>query len=264
MCLVAVARARPLQEIRGPGTVAFDAETVDAYEIGLKTRLMDGALTLNFAVYLNEYENFQLNTFNGIQFVVTTVPEVTSQGAEVDMMWRTPIEGLSIQGGVAYTDATYGEDCAPIATCGGWVAQNRNPITGDLTLARLPGAQLTNAPEWTATTAFTYERPVFNGSLMGLAYIDARYVDDQNTGSDLRPSKIQPAYTLVNARLGVGALDESWALEFWARNLLDEEYAQIMFDAPLQFLQPVLPVSGLRGAFLGDPRTYGVTLRARY
>ncbi len=230
----------------------FDPELVDAYEVGLKTGWFDGALILNLAVYQNEFENFQLNTFNGIQFVVTTVPEVTSEGAELDIIWRMPIEGLSFQGGVAYTDATYGED-------DGWVAANRNPITGDLTLARLPNSQLTNAPEWTATGAFTYERPIFD-TMRLLAYVDARYVDDQNSGSDLRPSKLQPSYTLVNARLGIGDVNEHWSLEFWARNLTDEEYGQIMFDVPLQ----QGTAGPTQGAFLGDPRTYGVTLRARY
>ena len=242
----------------GAPNTAFDAEVVDAYEIGLKTSWFDNALLLNLAIFQNNFENFQLNTFNGIQFVVTTVPEVTSEGAELDYMWRTPLEGLSLQGGVAYTDATYGNDCAPINTCGGWVQQNRNPITGELTLARLPGAQLTNAPEWTATTAITYERPI--GSLVLLGYFDARYVDDQQTGSDLRPSKLQPSYTLYNARIGIGSQDERWSLEVWGRNIFDEEYAQIMFDVPLQ-LGSFGPT---QGAFLGDPATYGVTLRARY
>ncbi|MGD9816593.1 MAG: TonB-dependent receptor [Hyphomonadaceae bacterium] len=244
----------------GTPDTSFNAELVDAYEVGLKTAWFGGALLLNFAAYHNEYENFQLNTFNGIQFVVTTVPEVISDGAELDMIWRTPIEGLSIQGGVAYTDARYGSDCTPVATCGGWVAANRNPITGDMTLARLPDNQLTNAPEWTATAAFTYERPIFNGTMLGLAYLDARYVDDQNTGSDLRPSKVQPAYTLFNARIGIGDINERWSLELWGRNIFDEEYAQIMFDVPLQQGS----AGPTQGAFLGDPATYGLTLRVNY
>lgn len=240
--------------VGGAPNSSFDAEIVDAYEIGLKTQWFDNALLLNVAVFRNEFENFQLNTFNGIQFVVTTVPEVISEGVEVDFLWRTPLEGLSIQGGVAYVDAVYGDNST------GWVAANRNPITGEQTLALLPGSQLTNAPQWTATAALTYERPLFNGSMLGLAYLDARWVDDQNTGSDLRASKVQPAYALVNARLGLSSINQTWSLEFWARNLLDEEYAQIMFDVPLQ-----LGAGGpSQGAFLGDPRTYGVTLRARY
>jgi outer membrane receptor protein involved in Fe transport len=243
----------------GAPNLQFDAELVDAYEVGLKTGWFGNDLLFNVAVFHNEYENFQLNTFNGVQFVVTTVPEVISDGAEVDVIWRLPIEGLSFQGGVAYTDATYGSDCTPVHTCGGWVSQNRNPITGEPTLALLPNSQLTNAPEWTGTAAFTYERPLF-GSLVGLFYVDARYVDDQNTGSDLRASKLQPAYTLVNARIGIGDMNEHWSLEFWGRNITDEEYGQIMFDVPLQLGSG----GAAQGAFLGDPATYGVTLRAHF
>lgn len=237
----------------GAPDTSFDAEMVDAYEIGLKTGWFGNALLLNLAIYQNEFENFQLNTYNGIQFVVTTVPEVTSEGAELDLIWRTPMEGLSFQGGLAYTEATYGPD-------NGWVAANANPITGEQTLARLPNANLTNAPEWTATGSVTYERPIFNGSLLGLAYLDARLVGEQNTGSDLRPSKLMPEYALVNGRIGIGDINERWSLELWGRNILDEDYAQIMFDVPLQ----QGTAGPAQGAFLGDPRTYGVTLRARY
>jgi outer membrane receptor protein involved in Fe transport len=235
-----------------PGT-PFAAELVDSFEVGLKTQWFDRALTLNGAVFHSVFENFQLNTFNGVQFTVTSAPEVISDGAEIDMIWRTPIRGLTMQGGVSYVDARYGDDT-------GLVASNANPITGELTLARLPGSQLTNAPEWTATTALTYRRPLFNGSLAGLAYLDARWVDDQNTGSDLRPSKLQPAYTLVNGRIGIGSLDERWSLELWGRNLFDEDYAQIMFDVPLQ----QGAAGPTQGAFLGDPRSFGVTFRARF
>ena len=68
--------------------------------------------------------------------------------------------------------------------------------------------------------------------------------------------KAQEAYTVANARLGIGASDRSWMLELWADNLTDEEYIQVGFDAPLQ--------ADAWNAFLGAPRTYGVTLRVRY
>lgn len=232
---------------------SFAPETVDAYEIGLKSAWFGNALILNLAGYHNEFDDFQLNTFNGIQFVVSTVPEVTVDGVELDAIWRTPIEGLSIQGGAAYNDAEYGDDT-------GWVAANRNPITGEATLGRLPNNQLTNSPLLTATAAFTYERPIFGGALTFLGYFDARYVGEQNTGSDLRLSKTQPEYTLANARIGLSSPDERWAFELWGRNIFDQEYAQIMFDAPLQ-----LGANGpTQAAFLGDPRTVGATLRVRY
>jgi iron complex outermembrane receptor protein len=79
-----------------------------------------------------------------------------------------------------------------------------------------------------------------------------------NSGSDLDVEKRQPSYTLVNARLGVSTMDERWTLELWGRNILDEEFTVINFDTPLQLITPTY------SSFLGDPRTYGVTLRTRF
>jgi iron complex outermembrane recepter protein len=217
---------------------SFAAETVDAYEFGVKTRLMDGDLLVNTAVYYQEFENFQLNTFTGISFIVASIPEVITQGAEVDVIWRTPIEGLSFQGGAAYTEAEYGSF----------------PAVGGIP-ARLPNSRLTNAPLWTATGSWTYERPL-GDNFVGLAYVDTRYTSNIVSGSDLAPAKRQPEYFLVNARLGLSTADDRWGVDLWARNLLDEEYTVINFDQPLQ--------TGSLGSFLGDPRTYGVTLRARF
>jgi outer membrane receptor protein involved in Fe transport len=76
---------------------------------------------------------------------------------------------------------------------------------------------------------------------------------------------MQDAYTVVNARYALGARDRTWAVEFWAQNLFDEEYVQVGFDAPLQNVSPQ-PGNAFNSfnAFLGAPRTYGVTLRLRY
>jgi iron complex outermembrane recepter protein len=239
------------------GDNAFGSETVDSWELGAKTAWANGDLILNGAVFSAQYQDFQLNRFTGVSFVVSSIPEVRSNGAELDLIWRAPWEGLSMQGGIAYADAQYG-DAGPWAVSG---------------LERLPNTSLTNSPLWTVANAITYEWPLFNDAITGLAYLDFRYMSDQNTGSDLHPSKEQPAYVIMNGRVGFRTADERYALEFWGRNLLDEDFAQIMYDPPLQFLRinnpnpalaPLVNVSGMRGAFLGDPRTYGITVRARY
>ena len=57
----------------------------------------------------------------------------------------------------------------------------------------------------------------------------------------------------------------------WAQNLFNKNYEQVAFDAPLQGTGTTrgveagfYPVSTqLYGAFLGEPRTFGVTLRAK-
>jgi len=73
---------------------------------------------------------------------------------------------------------------------------------------------------------------------------------------NLDPANVQDAYTLVNARVVFGRQDDRWNVELWSQNLTDAEYYQVAFDAPLQ--------TGSWNAFLGAPRTYGVTFRVKY
>jgi iron complex outermembrane recepter protein len=100
-----------------------------------------------------------------------------------------------------------------------------------------------------------YELPI-SGTLSLRTSVSEKYSSSYNTGSDLNPEKLQRAYGLLDARIGVGARDEKWALEFWGHNVTDKGYYQVAFDAPFQYHQI--------DAFLGDPRTFGVTLRGRF
>lgn len=235
--------------VGGAPNPQFDEETVDALEVGAKNTLLGGDLLFNVAGFYSFYNNFQLNTFNGFQFVVTAVPDVVTRGIELDYIWSTPVRGLTTQGGVALTDARYGDDST-------FVGENRNPVNGELSLFRLPGARLTNSPLWTYTQSFTYRKPLWNEAAGGLAYVDLRYVSPQSTGSDLDPTSRQPGYVIVNARLGLDFLQERLGLQVWARNLFDVDATQIGFNVPLQ--------TGARAAFLNDPRTFGGTVSLRY
>ena len=215
----------------------FGRELVDSYEIGFKNTLFDRSLLLNATLFYQDYQDFQLNAFNGLVFTVTSVPEVVSQGADVDFLWFTPVDGLTLNGGVTYADTAY--------------AKSTPAALG----ARLPGSRLSLAPLWSGSLALSYERNLTD-DLVGKAALNAKSVSSYNTGSDLAPIKNQPGFTTVNARLGLASQDKRWSVEAWAQNLLNEVYYQVAFDAPFQ--------PGSFDAFLGQPRTYGLTLRYTY
>ncbi|MGH8085585.1 MAG: TonB-dependent receptor [Lysobacter sp.] len=217
---------------------SFPGEFVDSYELGARTTWADGNLLLNATLFHQTYTDFQLNSFLGTSFVVRAIPEVVSQGIDAEAIWQTGFDGLLLQGGVMYADTQYGDDPLP-----------------DADLFLLPGNHASFAPLWSATGSLTYEQDI-GSNLMGRFNIGAKYTSDFNTGSDLDPQKAQDAYTVANARIGIGARDQGWMLELWAENLTDEEYIQVGFDAPLQ--------AGAWNAFPGAPRTYGVTMRVRY
>ena len=216
----------------------FPAETVDSYELGTKTNWLNRSLLVNATAFYEKFENFQLNTYTGISFVVASIPEVTSQGVDLDFLWLTGNRNLSFQGGVTYAETVYG-----------------NFTPGPGISPRLPNNTVSFAPRWSGSLSATYSRNL-TANLVWRTNVGAKTTSGFNTGSDLNPGKFQPGYTLVNARLGIGSENERWMLEAWGMNVLNRDYYQLYFDAPLQ--------TGTLDAYLGAPRTYGLTLRVSF
>lgn len=217
---------------------SFKGEFVDSYELGAKTTWADGNLLLNGTLFYQEYSDFQLNSFLGTSYVVRSIPKVESKGVELDLLWQTGLKGLMVQGGVTYADTRYGKDRLP-----------------DADLFLLPGNHISFAPLWSASASVTYQWDI-GSNLLGRLNVASKYMSDHNTGSDLSPEKEQSGYALVNARLGFGRQDKRWMVELWGQNLTNETYMQVGFNAPIQ--------PGNWNAFLGAPRTYGMTLRLQY
>ena len=215
---------------------SFKAETVDGYEIGAKTNLFERRLQLNASIYYQTVHDFQVNIFQGLSYAIFTVPEVVTKGLDLDFVWRTPVPGLRVQGGFSYNDAKYGNFALPA-------------------FPRVPGHQLQFAPLQSGNLAIDYEKELSESLVLRTnvtTFVSAHY----NTGGDLDPLRVQKGYTMVNGRIGLGARDERWTVEVWGRNLLDEHVVSTIFGSPFQ--------AGSYSAFMGEPRTYGATLRLQF
>jgi iron complex outermembrane recepter protein len=225
---------------------SFPRETVESFEAGIKTTLFDKTLRLNAAAFYQKYTDFQLNTFTGIQFVVTSLDKVVSKGVDVDFAWATPISGLTLAGGVTQ-DLTNIDNFGNALPdfCGGpgngCTARNNN--------------RLSFAPLWSGALSASYMLPL-SGTLGIRTSVEEKYNSSYNTGSDLDPRKIQQGFGLLNARIGLGAMDESWAIEAWGANLADKYYYAVAFDSPFQF--------NTISSYLGAPRTFGLTARVKF
>lgn len=265
----------------------FGAEKVNAYEVGVKFHSKH--LDVNVAAFRSSFENYQLNTFNGLTFEVTNVqgckdnlngadtdgsnatggcaadrlkPGVVSKGVELEYVLR-PVRGLTFSGGVTYLDSRYSKNL---------VGTGGRPLSA--VLFQLPGSR-TFGSEWSVSTAVSWT-PKLTDSLTGLVYLDSKIVSEINTGSDLDIEKVQPSYGLVNGRIGISGPNRSWSVEIWGQNLFNTKYQQIVADAPGQGSGTFRAVAaaattGLSGsanqlfiAFPGEPRTFGATVRFRY
>jgi len=211
---------------------SFRRETSQSVEIGFKGRFLSKRLALDVAAFDESFRNFQLNTFLGTNFVVNSVPHLESQGIEVES--RYLVGDFRLNAGLTYDEAVFGPEAVPGV-----------PL--------LANGTASFAPRWSGVYGLDYSHDF--GGYRFAATFSAKYNSDYNTGSDLSPIKVQPAYTLYNGRLSIGAPDESWTLELWGQNLTDELYYQVAFSAPFQ--------SGSYKAFLGQPRTVGLTLRLK-
>lgn len=225
------------------GQLEFEPEFTDAYEIGLKSTVLGGTTTVNLVAFYQEIHDYQLNAFNGFNFITRNIPEAISQGAELEISSR-PTDNLTINGGVVYTDAFY--DTTVVF----------NPLNpGPNTV--VAGTPFAFAPEWTVTGGIAYEQPL-GGNLRALFYLDGRYVSEYRTQTlnrDPVGRTDNEAYAIFNGRIGIGPDNERWSVELWGRNLTDETYYVGAFVPPLQNSFVVYP---------NEPATYGVTLRARY
>jgi iron complex outermembrane receptor protein len=83
--------------------------------------------------------------------------------------------------------------------------------------------------------------------------VDYSYRSNYYTTVSLSRYSLIPSYSLLNARIGVRALDGKLDLQLWGRNLFNKDYYQSLSAAN----------TGAITGTLGDPRTYGVTLRTR-
>jgi outer membrane receptor protein involved in Fe transport len=222
-----------------PNSIGFEPETVDSYELGMRSTILNGTTFFNVTLFYSQLHDYQLNAFNGTAFITRNIPEAISQGVEIDILSRLT-RNLTIQGGINYTDAFNDSTVA------------FSPSPADTIVE---GTPLVQAPEWSLTGAITYELPI-NDDMMARFYLDARYDTEYQTQALGRnPISDMDDTLIVNGRIGLGSPQQNWSIELWGRNLTDE-LIYGGFNAPLQ--------SGTVGAYTNEGQTYGVTVRARY
>lgn len=243
----------------------FASEEVDAYEVGLKAKFLDNAVTLNVAGFHEEFTNFQVLEFTGAQFTTFNVPSAKSTGFEIETVIR-PDDNLTINAGLTYTDARYPNNCAGTQT------DSANVVS-------LCGNSLTNAPKLVGILGATYDRDI-GSSLKFFLNGQLRMESDRRTSTQattvpsaaqiaaagsvqaavdvapLVPFDVQDGTIKINMRAGIGDIDDAWGIEAWVTNLTNEVTRGVTFNTVLR--------SGSRSAFIQAPRMFGLTLRGKF
>ena len=215
----------------------FGAETVDSYELGLKTSLTR-QFSFNAALFYQKFKGLQSLIFAGNSFVVQNVPKSTAKGIELESLIQ-PIRELSFRLGYTLLDASYDAS----NNFAGTPLQNQN------------GRQFLNQPRNVVTVAATWT-PRLTGNLNALFHVDMRYNSDVSIVRDGTGATAvgNDGYPLLNGKIGVATEDRSKQLEFFVENITNQYYNISGFAIPEQ--------TGTYGVYPAMPRFYGV--RARF
>ena len=209
-----------------PSSWEFDKEEATTYEIGAKTRLLNGSVELNAALYRTEYDNLQVSQFDGtLGFTVGNAKRTTVRGVEVDGRWAIT-NNLTMSYSLAYLDHVYNDYSN--GNC-----YNRQVPDGDIVdgeqLCDYSGKAGQYTPERTGTFSLDHAWPI--GGLEWRSGIDVSYVDDQNTHVNLHPLYNVNALTRVNLRLGLYA--DNWKIALLAQNVTDKQQLTYVGNTPL-------------------------------
>ncbi|MFT7286974.1 MAG: iron complex outermembrane receptor protein [Halieaceae bacterium] len=223
----------------------FGDEEVDAFELGGKHTLLDGGMTLNWALFYTEYTNLQTAIFEGLGFVVKNAAGSEIFGLEVDALWQAT-DNLRLGANFAYLDATYSDfDDGPCTAIQLDADPNcsvtaGNPLSDEPTLY---------ASDYSASLFFDYNRPM--GDMEFFASGEANYRDAFNSAGDNDPIDFIDAFTKANLRIGLRSGD--WEVMAYGRNIFDEEVFMQSYDTPV--------LAGSHSMYMEESRVVGARLK---
>tara|TARA_R110001592_G_scaffold363372_2_gene686180 strand:- start:42949 stop:45201 length:2253 start_codon:yes stop_codon:yes gene_type:complete len=186
----------------------YDPETVDNYEMGVKTEWLDNRLRVNANLFYMEYEDkqeeLQLPDDNptGQKTVVENASSATLQGVEIDIQAYIG-EGLSLRANLGYLDSSYDDF-------------TYEGLNGPVDLSNL---DFRRAPDWTGSLDATYEWDIGEGKAWvrgAYHYIGDHYVNVENS-----PELKNDAQNLIDASVNYSY--DAFTVSIYGRNLSDED-----------------------------------------
>lgn len=248
----------------------FDSETVDNFELGMKSTLFDNRARVNLSYFYTEISDFQDRQFDGVNFLVQNAGELTVQGIELDIQAQ-PRDELFLLFGLSYLDSEF--DKFPNATnlpavVAATQAANRALLGAGQPPVAVPPRDLAGksnhfSPKWQMSLVAEWADVISDSSLGWFVRGEYQYVGEQNIGAETNqnPQSVEGSYDLLNGRIGLRDSAQVWEVALFVRNAGDEEYCQTVFNQPIgTTLGLVDPVTGggLQRCVMGSPQLWGL------
>ena len=185
-------------------------ETLDAFELGVKTDLLDRRLRLNVAGFYYKYKNIQLFQVNGTETVLGNAAKAKLYGVDVDVVAAFG-GGLTLTSGFEWLHHRYGAGSVGDITTG---------LGGIPPAGSISGNRLLNTPDVTFNALLAHRADIGGGKLdtsLAYSYNDGFYWQVDNRVR-------QKSFHLVNGQIKWTAPSDFWYLRAFGRNLLNEKY----------------------------------------
>jgi len=233
---------------------AFDPETVDNFEVGLKSEWFDRKLRLNIAGFYSKYKdmvqfkqfaaNDPANPSGANWFRALNTAQSHFTGVELELT-ASPIRGMHLDGSLGYIDYTLEDD--------GGAGFCQTFTNGKKCLAP-------RTPRWTAAVGADYQFDL-GGSGTLTPRFDVRYQSrvfflTPTLGATYSDINSQGAYAVVNGKITWRSANEDWELSLYGRNLTDKAYFQGKLSLVGAF--------GREQGSVARPREFGVTVKRNF
>lgn len=220
---------------------SFDPEDVLNYELGVKSKFMDGRMRLNASIYQFDYDNLQILKLSGPPGVIPTynIKNADAMGRGFEFDWQfMASENLMLGAnyGYVYTEYTRYEQ-----------------FDGDAPDFTLKGEPLSSMPKNKFNAMAEYSLN-FAGDLVLRLRGDYNYTGDRVNNSGVGAGQEIEGFQVMNARATLENDAGDWSVALYANNLTDEEYLWDIGGTGDGLGSPV--------ATRGMPRMYGI--QARY
>lgn len=222
---------------------AFDPETNEMWELGLKGTYFGGSLSANLALFRMDYKDLQVNQVIGVSSSVTNAAAAAINGVEIELVqYLTPELHIDFNGG--WLDAKFDEF---------FTEDSARPGLGSL---NLESNTLPNAPEFTLGIGPVYSQTLAKGGELTLTarydWKSRAYFSEFNL-----PLVSEDATGRLSAFVNYDMPGGRWQVGAYGRNLTDERTYSSMVVA-----SAVLNSIAMATA---DPgREFGVRLSYRY
>ncbi len=233
-----------------PQTVA-QSETIQSYEVGFKSELMDNRMRLNAATYYYKIDNQQFSIIGGAtnSNQVINADQGVGYGFETDLEWLVT-DNFFVQAGFAYNHTEIQDATLATATCGSGQCTPTDPLNA-LGQALIDGNPFPNAPKLTLNVFAEYTMPLANG---GELFFNTDWAVQGETHFLLYTTpEFQSSGNFEGGlQAGYRAEDGRYSAALFVRNVTDE----VNLKGGIDFNNNT--------GFVNEPRVIGVALSADF